>query len=328
MLFFTRQPHATLSLPQLAKTLSETVRDAIVEDPQKVEILARVFNCHPDAVPQHPRLRAILQKVEALFLRWLDPQTTIADVDAAAQEMQTLHDQDGVPLSKLFAVMSRVQDKARALHAPECFFTCSNRFALAMIEGQEQHLVSQTEEERAYWWDIFNTQSEGLCIFDLDGRLYDCNDAYAQLVGYSREELLQKGWLQLTAPEYREEDEKRLPDIMAGKTVRFEKAYIHRDGHHIPILISYRLLKKQPNWKKDRLVATCVELTQAKQQEEEARQLLEDAQTYLQHLAQAQLIHDQTPKDGVAQRIQVTYNQCVDHYRTWSRAYPAPPIPS
>jgi len=196
------------------------------------------------------------------------------------------------------------------------------------VDLTEAKVQQKLEEERAYWWEIFNTQTEGLSIFDLDGGLYDFNDAYANLVGYSREELLRKGWLELTPPEYREEDQKHLPDIMAGKAMRFEKAYIHRDGHHIPILISYRLLKKQPNWKKDRLVATCVELTQAKQQEEEARQLLEDAQTYLQHLAQAQLIHDQTPKDGVAQRIQVTYNQCVDHYRTWSRAYPAPPIPS
>jgi len=169
------------------------------------------------------------------------------------------------------------------------------------------------EEERAYWWEIFNTQTEGLCIFDLDGALYDFNDAYMRLVGYSREELLQKGWLQLTAPEYREEDEKRLPDIMAGKTVRFEKAYIHRDGHKVPIFISYRLLKRRPGWDKDRLIATCVDLTEAKKREEEIRQLLDSAQTYLQRLAQAQLIHDDTPKEGAAQTIQETYNQCVDH---------------
>ena len=273
MPFFTRQHHATLSLPQLAKTLSDTVRDTIAEDSKKVELLARALNCRPDAVPQHPRLRAILQKVEALFLTWLDPQTTMTDIDAAVQHVRPLHDRHGVPPSWLFAVMSRVQDKARLLRAPEAFLTYSNRFVLTVMEWQEQYLASlrknETEEERAYWQDIFNTQSEGLCIFDIDGRLYDFNDAYARLVGYSREELLQKGWLELTAPEYREEDQKHLPDILAGKTVRFEKAYIHRDGHHVPILIFYRLLKRRPGWDKDRLVATCVDLTEAKAKERE-----------------------------------------------------------
>jgi len=179
------------------------------------------------------------------------------------------NDKNGVPPSWLFAVMSRVQDKARALHAPEYFFARSNRFTLAVMAGQEQHLASQAEEERAYWWEIFNSQTEGLCIFDLDGGLYDFNDAFAKLVGYSREELLQKGWLELTAPEYREEDQKRLPDVMAGKTVRFEKAYMHRDGHDVPILVSYRLLKKRPGWDKDRLLATCVDLTEIKAKEQE-----------------------------------------------------------
>ena len=139
------------------------------------------------------------------------------------------------------------------------------RNVFAFLKGKGfQRKEALLQEKEVYWREIFEAQTEGLCVFDLDGRLYDFNDAYAQLVGYSREELLQKGWLELTVEEYLEEDQKRLPEIMAGKTVRFEKAYVHKDGHHVPILISYRLLHRQKDWEKDRLLATCVDITAEK----------------------------------------------------------------
>lgn len=104
------------------------------------------------------------------------------------------------------------------------------------------------------------------------------NEAYCQIVGRSYDELLAMGWLELTVPEYRNEDNKRLPEIMAGKLVRFEKAYQHKDGHPVPILISYKLLKRHPEWDKDRLVATCVNLTNLaalKQKEQELQDILQ-----------------------------------------------------
>ena len=125
---------------------------------------------------------------------------------------------------------------------------------------------AELREERIYLQGIFDSLTEGVVIFGLDGEIYEMNDAYAALVGYSQEELLQKGWLELTALEYRQEDQKRLPDIMAGIAVRFEKDYIHKNGHRVPILISYRLLHRRQGWEKDRLVATCVDLTTEKAQ--------------------------------------------------------------
>ena len=121
--------------------------------------------------------------------------------------------------------------------------------------------MSELEESDQYWREIFDTGTEGICIFDLDGRLYDMNEAYFRLVGRSYEELLAMGWLELTVPEYRDEDQKRLPQIMAGELVRFEKAYQHKDGHPVPILISYKLLRRRPRWTKDRLQGSPVDET-------------------------------------------------------------------
>ena len=132
-----------------------------------------------------------------------------------------------------------------------------------------EELEREKAQEISTWQEIVATLPEGICIFDLDGAIYDCNDAYANLVGYSKAELLQKGWLELTPPEYQAAGQKYLTEVMAGQTVRFEKAYVHRAGHHVPILISYQLLTRRPGWDKDRLVATCIDLTTIKAKERE-----------------------------------------------------------
>jgi PAS domain S-box-containing protein len=137
-----------------------------------------------------------------------------------------------------------------------------------MDEGKEEAGLA---EQESYWREVFDSQTEACCIFSLDGTLHDCNEAYAQLVGYTKKELLRKGWLELTPEGYRHEGHKYLSAIMAGQTVRFEKAYIHRNGHHIPIMISYRLLMRRPGWEKDRLVATCIDLSEVKAREAELR---------------------------------------------------------
>ena len=139
----------------------------------------------------------------------------------------------------------------------------SHYFVLSQLDiTQSKQKEAALLEENAYLREIFDTLSEGVAVFSLDGTLYGCNDACANMVGYSKEELLQKGWLAITPPEYQAENQKHLPEIMAGKAVRFERAYIHRDGHRVPAFISYRLLKKRQGWDKDRLIATAIDLTE------------------------------------------------------------------
>ena len=251
-----------------ARMLGEEVLVAL-GDPAKTAFLAKVLDCKDHEVRVHPRLIDILNKIQRLFLFWINPEAGRTD-NININHIAELHDRAQVPISWIFEVMRKVQAKARELKLHECFFEHSDDFLQGIIQAQEKLFILHQErfqEEQHYWQSIFNTLTEGACIFDLDGALYDVNDAYCQITGYTREELFQKGWLELTPSEYRDEDQKRLPDSMAGKVVRYEKAYIHKDGHRVPILVSYRLLKRRPEWQEDRLICTCVDLTEAKSKE-------------------------------------------------------------
>ena len=250
----------------LAHLLAQEIANTILEDPNKQALLAQIFECPPQTLAHHPRLLSILKKAEELFLTWLGPEATPERANSIAKH----HHQHGIPPSWVFQAMNRVASLARRHKVQDSFFSCGHAFVQAVIEQQEA-LLREKEEESAQLRETFATLTEGVLICGLDGTIYDMNDAYANLVGYSKEELFQKGWLELTPPEYQAEDEKHISVLLAGKAVstRYEKAFIHRDGHRVPILISYRLLARRPEWDKDRLVVTCVDLTAIKAKEQE-----------------------------------------------------------
>jgi PAS domain S-box-containing protein len=71
-----------------------------------------------------------------------------------------------------------------------------------------------------------------------DGRMFTCNNAFCELTGYTREELLRSmTWsVDLTPPEWREREAGMLTMLhRTGKTQRYEKEYVRKDGTRIPV---------------------------------------------------------------------------------------------
>lgn len=75
----------------------------------------------------------------------------------------------------------------------------------------------------------------GMCLVRPEGAFVQVNQALCEFFGYSADELLQKTWIELTAPEYLQADFAKAADLMAGKVNSFRtiKQYIHADGHRI-----------------------------------------------------------------------------------------------
>lgn len=85
----------------------------------------------------------------------------------------------------------------------------------------------------------------GIFFWDLAGNITDANDAFLQMIGYDRNELVtgELCWQQLTPPEFHDTDQRAIQEIMAtGQVPSYEKAYYHKDGHQIPILIGATFL--------------------------------------------------------------------------------------
>ncbi|MEP0915525.1 PAS domain S-box protein [Leptolyngbya sp. DQ-M1] len=86
---------------------------------------------------------------------------------------------------------------------------------------------------------IFECNMIPIAIWE-EERLSDANDAFLNLVGYTRSELEsgQLSWRNLTPPEWAERDSRAFTEsVTQGYCTPFEKEYLHKDGRRIPILL-------------------------------------------------------------------------------------------
>src|SRR5216683_319224 len=88
----------------------------------------------------------------------------------------------------------------------------------------------------------------GVVVVDLDGRIYEFNDRYAQMLGYSRDELSTGtfNWFHFVPPE----DIKVLGHAMVtllstGAAPPYERGYLRKDGSRVPALVAATLFDQE-----------------------------------------------------------------------------------
>ena len=112
----------------------------------------------------------------------------------------------------------------------------------------------------------------GIASSYLDGRVFDANDAYLDMIGYTREELMAGNvrWDDLTPTEWLPLDHAAIEEATAhGRCRAFEKEYITRDGKRIPILVGFALVGPT----REEALAFTVDLSAQKLAEAEVRRL-------------------------------------------------------
>lgn len=104
-------------------------------------------------------------------------------------------------------------------------------------------LVDEIEFGKNYNRLLFNKSQIGLALTDIDGRLLDVNPAFAQLTGYTQDELSQLTYWDITPDKYKEQEEIQLDSLKKnGSFGPYEKEYIHKDGHFFNVRLSGSLL--------------------------------------------------------------------------------------
>ncbi|HSW04322.1 response regulator [Aquabacterium sp.] len=77
-------------------------------------------------------------------------------------------------------------------------------------------------------------------VFWSNSGVTDANDAFLDLIGYSRQDL-QAGtipWASITLPEYRAAEQRASAELkQSGTCAPYEKVYLRKDGRHTPVLI-------------------------------------------------------------------------------------------
>jgi PAS domain S-box-containing protein len=125
----------------------------------------------------------------------------------------------------------------------------------------------------------------GIFISGLQGRVLEANDAFLDLVGHDRDDLVSGciRWTDLTPPEWRGRDRRALAELSSNTVARpYEKEFLRKDGSRVPVLVGGALFEEGGN----EGVAFVLDLTERKRAEEalrESEQRYREAQLELAH---------------------------------------------
>ncbi len=205
--------------------ISPVVTQVLGFTPEEMDAMstAEVFErVHPDDLPmlQEEMGRALLTgkaRVEYRFRRKDDQYRWVAD------HVSVQVSEDGTPLYRGGILRDITSSK----------------------QAEEELRANATKFRR-----IFDVGAIGVQLWDETGTLHEVNDAFLQLVDYSREdfEAGRINWHKLTPPEYRALDERANVEMRAGLTpTPFEKELIRKDGSRVPILIAVNRLGENPD---------------------------------------------------------------------------------
>jgi PAS domain S-box-containing protein len=132
-------------------------------------------------------------------------------------------------------------------------------------------LYSDLEERDRKIRRLFDSNIIGIMIWEIEGHIFEANDAFLRIVGYDREDLAtgRLHRLELTPPEWHDLDARNVASLkVQGIMNPFEKEYFRKDGTRIPVMIGGAMFGENSN----QGVGFVLDLTGLKRAEAEARE--------------------------------------------------------
>ena len=133
-----------------------------------------------------------------------------------------------------------------------------------------KQIEDKIQQNQAKFRRLANANIIGMLSANME-QIIDANDAFLQMVGYTREDL-EAGrlrWHDMTPPEYWDADARGIEEVLRqGFCTPFEKEYICKDGSRVFILIGGAMLEPEP----PSFVCFVLNLTQHKRAEEALRE--------------------------------------------------------
>ncbi|AFZ59490.1 PAS domain S-box protein [Anabaena cylindrica FACHB-243] len=148
------------------------------------------------------------------------------------------------------------------------------QFLGSAIDISESKLTEEAlRQSEAKFRRIVESNVVGIYFGDFHGQIFEANDAFLKMFGYTHEELANGSirWDMMTPSEYQTLDEQKIQELQTlGICTPFEKEYFCKDGTRVPIILGIALIEGR---EKDGYSACFVlDLTERKQAEEALRQ--------------------------------------------------------
>ena len=169
--------------------------------------------------------RSVLSFVRETETELFKTLLTNAAVDEARGEVE-FQKADGSPISVLTSLKSIPLEGRNGL--------CLVATDLTERKRAEETIRVQATEHTT----LISTTSDGYWLFDLQGRLLDVNDAYVEMSGYSRAELLRMCITDVEAVMAPQEVEEHINQVVNTGFARFETAHRKKNGQFFDVEIS------------------------------------------------------------------------------------------
>ncbi|HYD61458.1 MAG TPA: EAL domain-containing protein [Noviherbaspirillum sp.] len=182
----------------------------------------------------------------------------------AAQNLQLL--QEIAVRQRVEAELQRARDELEERVMQRTAELAQANDSLRKENIERARMQDELKEREARIRRLFEANVIGIFYWHLEGVISEANDAFLQIIGYSRRELLEGiiQWKNVTPPEHTVADERAIAELKSkGTCAPYEKEYIHKDGRRIPILVGAALFEGRS----DTGVAFVLDLSERKKAE-------------------------------------------------------------
>ena len=182
-----------------------------------------------------------------------------------------------VKQTKMIGVLYLENNLASHVFTPARISVLELLASQAAISLENARLYNDLGEREARIRRLVDSNIVGIVIWDFQGRIIETNQAFLDIVGYDREDLVSLRWTELTPAEWRDDDDQAFEELKVAGTVRpREKEYFRKDGSRVSVLVARAIFE----WNRDEGVAFVLDLTERKQVDGALR----DAQANLAHV--------------------------------------------
>ena len=115
----------------------------------------------------------------------------------------------------------------------------------AVQDVTQRHLADEARRlSEGRWKRIVENSAIGIAVADLEGRFEIANAAFQKLIGFTEEELREKSFVDITEPQFREQNATLTLELLRGKRDQFniEKQYRCKDGRAVWVRNNVSLL--------------------------------------------------------------------------------------